>query len=314
MARFSAFSPLGQLRFSAKAPSGAGIYRAIVAAQSGAFDMSPGTEGDAEAYATAMALARARTALDRGAAQHDPTMAIEMLPVLERDYGVIPGEGDSIRERQRALAARIAISGGPREESIENGLRTLLGADFIAYRVQTVAEAGTWPADPSAGPGIFGRDEIAAKLFRITSTIVTTGMPVAFSYAPIDTDDGTRLAPGDVVCVQPDNRPQAEKVAVESVENLTATATFAKAHGGGDILTTGPIPLWSSTKRYAIVVVSDAAVASRETRRKIDDFMGRVSRGVTTWSVFKRSSTTTLGPFVAGDAAGTKPITTITIP
>jgi len=276
--------------------------------------MTPGTQAEAEAYATSMALARCRAVQDRARNQHDTRKAFDMLPALERDYGVVPGETDNVATRQRAVTARKKISNGPRAESIENAIAALLGADFITYRVLTVAEKSVWPTDPALGAGVFGRDEVPTKVFRATTPLSTVSFDCTFSYERVGLDDGVRLAVGDIVCVQAENLAHAEKVTIRAVSGLTAAAVFTRGHDAGSSITTGPFPLSTSTKRHVLVVVSDAAVLDAEKRRKVNDLMARNSRGVTTWAIVKASSPTTIGPLKVGDLVGSKPIGTLTIP
>ena len=314
MPKFSAFTPYGLLKFSGRRPGGQDIYEALVSGQDSALDMAQGTPAEAEAYALAMACARTRAVLERAKNQRVPDKAFDMLAEIEKDFGIIPGESDTIRTRQRAVAARKLISRGSREESIQSALSALLGADFVTYRVLTTGEAVNWPSNPTTGPGVFGRDDIPSKVFYLTSSISITGTPTTFTYARYGADDGARLQGGDIVSVSPENAVIAERVTIASVSGLTATSTFTKAHDANDTLSTGPVPIWTSTKRHVLVVVAATAVLDLEKRRKIHDLMGRISRGVTTWSIVKASSATTVGPTVCGSYLGTTIIGTLTIP
>lgn len=296
MPRCSAFTPFGLMSFSRRTPA-QDIYRAMVAGQSAAFDMTKGTPAEAEAYATSMALARARASIVSARNQHDPGKAYEMLPTTERDFGVVPGETDTIAQRQRVVAARNLISRGPRAESIENALRTLLGDVYVGYRVTSNTEKTVVPADPTNGPGVFARDSIPSKVFCLTSTASMPGVEVPFTYARLGDDDGVRLVAGDIACVEPEHSTQTEKVTILSVSELTATAVFTKGHGVGASVIAGPVPIWRSTKRHVFVVVTSLAAIDPETRRKVHDLMRRISRAVTTWSIIQASSSTTIGPF-----------------
>jgi hypothetical protein len=319
----SIFSPYGLLDYSSDTPSGESIYRSLAAGLEPAFDVSEGTPAEAEIYADAMALASARSTIARAAAQHDTRTAVEMLPALERDYDVVPGEQETVAERQRVLTARRAISQGSRESAIESALRALLGSAFIAYRVTRPSEIATWPASPESGPGVFGRDDLPAKVARLTTSITATSSFVfesEFRYVAISTFEAGVAEPfavGDVVTVEAERVGLTERVVIADVspDGLIAKADFTKAHAAGATLTTGPVPMWTSNQRHVLVVVSDAAATDTETRRRIHDLLRRAVRGVTTWSIVKASTGATVGPFRIGTSGlGTTPLGALPIP
>jgi hypothetical protein len=316
MPRFSAFTPLGMLSFSNRPSHAETIFRALVSALGGNFDLSRGTHIDATAYARARALARARYTLERGGHQADPLKATDLIPALERDYGLAPAEKNTIHARRRAIATRQQILRGARRESVEDGLRQILGDDFIAYRTLTPAEVIAWPQDPSLGPGAFADARIPARVFVLRSSIPITGRAFRFAYAVPGNDDGARLVAGDLAVVQPENTGLAERVTIveafEAGETLEATATFTRAHDVGASLVVGAWPIWVSTQRFALVVVRRAS--DPELRRRVHELMDRIARGVSQWAIVAPRTPTTLGPFTCASPLGTAPLGVLSIP
>jgi hypothetical protein len=316
MPRFSAFTPLGMLRFSSGPSHAETIFRALLSALGDSFDRARGTHVDATAYARARALARARYTLERGGAQGDPLKATELLPVLEQDFGVVPGEKDTIHSRRRAVAARQKILRGARRESIEDGLKQVLGDGFVAYRTLKPSEVTSWPAAPAAGPGLFTEPRIPARVFVLRSSIPVTGSVVRFGYARPGEDDGVRLVAGDVALVQPENTGLAERITIldtfDVEDRPEATAQFTRAHDLGASLVVGPWPVWTSTQRYALVVVRHAI--DPEVRRRVHQLMDRMARGVSQWAIVEPRGPSILGPFTCATPLGTAPLGTLPIP
>lgn len=131
------------------------------------------------------------------------------------------------------------------------------------------------------------------------------------------------LASGDLLAVDVGNWGLAERVTVLATRTEDGvryfSARFEKPHEAGTYATTGPTPLWTSTKRMALVVVDDVTSIDPILVAKIDALFGRIMRAPTTWAIVQESSpgSGTVGPFVVGTTAGSKlgtaPVETITV-
>ncbi len=131
------------------------------------------------------------------------------------------------------------------------------------------------------------------------------------------------LVAGDLLCVDPGNWGLAESVVVAgssgSRADRTFRAVFHRPHSANVYATTGPMPLWSNSKRHALVVVKEAAAVDPATVARIHDLFGRMMRGPTTWAIVQPTTpgAATVGPFVIGDATGSPlgavPIESITL-
>ena len=290
MPALSALTPLGQLRLSAAPSHAARFYDLQTSLWGGTLDLTPGTHAEALIYARALGYGRVRTVLDRAGDQINAAMASDELPAIERDYGLVAGANDTLTSRRAALAVGVALGRGAGRPNVESALSTLLGTAFVAYRTLRPSEAHNYPASPGAGPGVFGRVDLPPKTFRLTSALTALGAQV-FAYDPMSgTDDGTRLTVGDVVSVQIENGALAEKVTITAVGGgnaRTATASFARAHEAGASILTGPTPLWVSTQRHALIVVTNTASITPELRRGVHLLMARIARGISTWAIVR---------------------------
>lgn len=135
------------------------------------------------------------------------------------------------------------------------------------------------------------------------------------------------LTVGQTVTVQGENTHQIERVTVSAVavtppagSNASVgpcfQATFTKSHDIGASVVTGQFPYLWSTQRQLLVVLSSSKALDRETRRKVDEFMRKVARGVDIWATLAPVTTTTSGGTVGGISAGypmgTQPFTSMT--
>jgi hypothetical protein len=314
--RFSAFTPFGQLAFTSKPSHAETLYRAIVGAIGPSFDSSAGTHVEASSYARARALARARATLDRAGHQRDPRKTGELLPSLERDFGLTAAATATVHERRRALAVRMLLACGAGRANVEAALRDLLGDDFVAYRTLRATEVQTWPPAPALGPGVFADPRVPAKVFLLQSAIAYPGI-ATFRYKRPGRDDGARLAANDVAAVQIENGAVAEHVTILSVrdvagEELSASASFSRPHSAGASIVVGPTPLWTSTQRYALVVVRSAR--DPEVRRRVHDLMERIARGVSQWAIVEPETPSRVGPFTCATPLGTTTLGAVSIP
>ena len=283
MPLFSAFTPFGHLAFSSKPSHGESIYGTLKDNFGNVFDTSETGLEQARLYAQAMVLASAQYQVDRAKNNKTPATATELLGVLEHDYQVVPSSKATLPQRRAYLSAVQKITRGNRREAIEDALRTLLGADFIAYRTTLPIEIVSVPANPATGGGVFAGRGTQKKIFQMLGAISTIGVPV---FVPINMLAGEPPLTGETYTIDPDPHRNIERVTIGTVlpDPLYVEITFAKAHDSGT-LGTRPHPYWESNQRHDRIVVSDAAAVDPETRRKINELMGRALRGVSRWSI-----------------------------
>jgi hypothetical protein len=260
-----------------------------------------GSRTEAWAYATAMLLARLRYARKYLANQLDPARVTDLLPVQERKYGLIPGRYATENDRRAALIQRFLLPGGAMRVPVENALRAVLGSAFLAYRVTKPSEIATFPASPGAGPGKFCDVNIQAKIIRLINAVSVTGSPVVAAYQAIDSEADSTITAGDVIVMSANNIGLAEKVTVASSGPGTFTATFTKAHDLGDICTTGSFPYWVSTQGHVLVIVTPAAAADPEMRRKVNAVMGEIMQSVVTWDIVPSTDGVHTDVYTIGD-------------
>lgn len=121
------------------------------------------------------------------------------------------------------------------------------------------------------------------------------------NWSPADAEVLLRV--GDELAVEIENLGLAEKVEVLSVDGTGSgrhfSAIFESVHDYGASATTGPAPIWTSTKRFVLVVVDAVAAIDADLVRKVDTFMSRISRTVTQWAIVQPTSpgASTIGPF-----------------
>lgn len=299
MPKFSAFNPFGMLKFSNAPSRGEQIYRSMYAAKVGALDLTVGSYAEAKLYAQAMGIARGRYALERAFNQQNPFKCIELLPALEKNWAVIPSETDTILDRQLNVAARMMLVRGATREAIVAGLTAILGLHLIAFRTVQPSEIVTEQPTGVTGP-LFARPELPFKLIRLTGPVTTLGSLYTVPYTNADPTAGPILVQkNDIFMVQPDNTGLAEVVTVVSATDSDLSAIFTRSHDIGAFATTQNWVNWTSTQRIYYIIVDNFAALDTETVRRVDDFMGKVSRGVSTWNVVQPTTggASTAGPF-----------------
>jgi len=79
-------------------------------------------------------------------------------------------------------------------------------------------------------------------------------------------------------------------------------------------MTTAPFPYWVSSKRHNVIVLKAAAAADPEKRRQVNELLGRMLRGVSTWDIAAESTPGHAGPFKVGEGLlGVTPIGDLTL-
>lgn len=289
--KFQAFARFnGGFRFSSRPPHGRRIYEAMKEAQGDTYNESFEGRQSARIYAAAMSLAAAQYQADRAIANANPLTATELLPQIERDYQLVPGYLDTLDERRKEADSRRKITRGPRRESIEDALRSLLGVDFIEYRADE-PNVAAWPSQPGE-VGVFAAPGARKKMFRLDEAVAMPGVERTLAITLLF---GESPLAGESYTVDPDTRnPSIEKVTLVAASAASITATFAKPHPAG-ALASRPHPVWISDRRHSLVRVTPAAATDPETRRRINEVMTRMVRGVSRWNVVSDQGTFLLG-------------------
>lgn len=295
--KLSAFTPIGLLRLAGGRPLAAKMYRAMVANFGGQFDTSKGTTIDAWCFANARGQARAQMLRRAASLQNIPQRASFLLPVREKEYGIIPGANATLQDRRREFAARKLAAMGSARHQIETALAALLGADFVAYRPTSVADTLQWSQLDSLDVN-YQRPEVARKLVRIKTSLSMPGAlaqiaTYALEAIPVVPGQSNLLLPGDVLMVEPGRLGRAERVVVADVDNtnssnLIFSAVFTKSHDANSLATTSPFPGYSTTKRHSLIVVKQAAAGDPEKRRWINELMRRMLRSTSTWDIVEQ--------------------------
>lgn len=296
----SAFTAFGHLRFSSRPTHGEQIYRDMVRSLGNGANYSEDFDSLAMArvYANAMAFARAKYAVERAGSQFRPDIALELLPALEEEYGIVPDPGDSIEDRRRTVAAFARISRGARKNNVETVMAELLGDDFIAYLPSD--ETAVSSNDPES-VGIYDAPGTPRSVFQAKHAIMPGTVTVEYEAV---TGQRDHLLVGDRVIVEPGSHGRVEAVDVTGASETTFTATFTKPHDPGATVATGRHPQLTSARRHNVFVLSSTAIRSERLRRKADRAIRRLLRGVSTWTLTEQSE-----PFKVG--TGKIGITTI---
>jgi hypothetical protein len=320
----SAFTPTGLLRLRGEEPLARRLYKATRAVLGPELTGEQASLADTFAYALAMAIARSATLVERAFGQMLPGDVTDLLDAQEEEYGLIPSPTASLTSRRRALAARMLLPGGAGRLNVENSLRALLGGRFIAYRTARPSERAVWPADLAGASQNLALPTVARKLVRVVPAVsVGLGAPQAVAYAPVDPipadGDVHTLDVGDRVFVEPELLARAELVTVAALGAdpsgaPTLTATFQHAHEPGCLATTAPLPTWTSTQRFSLVVVEALAALDPEVRRQVHELMDRIARGVSTWAIVQATAPHQAGPFILGKSPlGATPLGVVAI-
>lgn len=294
--RFSAFSPFGQNPFSSAEPLGRRVYEAIWSNLNGGGAQNFARDGytDARVYMEAMAIARLLAAAQRLGDQIRPDRVLELLAEREDEHGIVVPVSATIAERQAALGAQMRLQLGSGRANLSQALRDLLGAAFVEVRQLPGASLVTAPADPASGPGNFSLPAGPRRLFKLRDNHSSPlGELVGLPYLNLDGSNVAseqRLLVGEVLVLEPEHNTLRERVTVE--DELTdntgvhfAFVTPTQPHHAGALLTTAPWPFWVSTRRHWIVELTPEASLDAETRRRTDERMAQLVRGVSTWSI-----------------------------
>jgi hypothetical protein len=302
--QFSAFAPFGLASFSGKVPLARRLYEALWSNLNGAGkaeNFARGGYTDARVFATAMALARWLTVARKLEAQLRPETVLELLASREDEHGLVVPVGATIAERRLALQVQMRLGLGGSYGNLRQALEDTLGAAFVELGQLPEGSQVSVPADPSPGPGYFIEPQAPRRLFRLRDNLSLVGpriVAIVRLDGTVPTDEELPLV-GESFVVEPEHNVLRERVEILAIgtspPDCLAYASFSKAHHAGALLVTQPWPYWLSNRRHWVVRLTLEAAQDAETRRRADELMGKLVRGVSTWSLTGND-----GPFLLG--------------
>jgi hypothetical protein len=259
----------------------------------------------ARLYANAMAFGRVKYEIERQGREFLPTKALENLPKLEREYGLIPEPGASTSARRAEVVVAARVARGASRINVEAVLAELFGADFVSYVTTEIADVVVSPVTP-IDAGVYSKPGTLRGAFAILWG-VTTGAPVTVACRLL-AGSAASLRAGVRVVIDSGDFGRQEAVTVTAVtpngSDFNVTATFTKPHNHGTVLATGRHASQATSKRSNLFVLSDSAAEDAKKRRRLHRAARRLLRGISTWSAADSS-----GPFDVG--VGRLGITTI---
>jgi hypothetical protein len=317
--RRSIFAPSGQWKHKGGEPLAKRLHRTamqLFGAEKGHFSAERGSTVDLFSFTLAIMVARAADKIERAGGERYARTVYALLPEQEGEHGLVPDPDATIPERKRALEARKVLPRGCGRGELLDGLERLLGDNFVGIHVPNAAanEVSIWPAALGDAPMLLQPADVDRKLIRLLSPIcIGLGAPQWVSYhavdpgAPTDLTLPNTLRKDDRILIEPEIHGRAEPVTVLAIGNTGSVpkfqAVFNNAHEPLCFATTNPFPLWISTQREMVVIVTNKAIIRPATRAQIHDHLSRVLTGVTTWALVQESSpgSGVAGPFTTDD-------------
>lgn len=289
MPALSAFAPIGMMSLSGAPSHAENLHRSMIASYSTEFDVTEGSHMDTTCFADAMAMARARYAIEHAAAQATPDAIDVLLPPLEEAYGLIPGPYDTILDRRAAYRTRRRIPKPPSRILVETALQELLGDDFLALVATPIADAVLHPTMFADPPMLLLSTGVTRKVVRfLDPQYIYAGNSDPIRYEVV-LESGGLLELGDNLIVESETLGLAETTSVLEIGEIDGVPYFVgffeKAHSEGVIAAQQPWPAWASTKRHSLVVLTPSASSDATARRKVNDYMNRTMRATSTWSI-----------------------------
>lgn len=315
MPLLSAFTPLGQLTLSSDPSHSERFYDVLIAGLGGNYDVDVGTRAEATCYARAIGMGHVRYLLEHAGKQIDPSCLDEMLADREREYGIVPGPNDSLPARRGAVGARKLLPRGARREAVEDALRNLLGSAFVAYRTTHADEIVNWPVTLGDQPQNLTLPSTPRKTMRLRNDVsINLGIAQVIECYAVDPVGAMPIA-GDLVTIEPEINGITETVEVLDSNEDGFTAVVNNPHTADCLATTAPYPLWTGSQRASLIIVKASYAIQPETRRKVDELMQRIARGVSTWCVVQETTPTQAGPFIIGHSPiGATPFVLVSTP
>lgn len=334
--KYSLFAPKGLHLYQGGKPLAQAIHETALAlfakygADQGSLSTEPGSLIDLFSFMLALALARAARMNQRADGERFADGAYHLLAAFEQEYGLRPGDGDTLATRRSELAQAKRFPRGCTRAELEQQIRDLLGDDFIGVHIPAAADVVNWPEELGDEPQLLVDPLIPRKLVRLPYA-VSTGLGAAqyIAYEPIDPAAGDdaegTLTAGDQLVIGVENLGLAEVVEVLSVQEPGDGETYplmevvlTKAHDPGALGAAMPFPAWGSSQRHVFAVLTRDAGLDPEIRRKLDDKLTKILAGVTTWTICPASGAAQAGPWTLGDPVlsrlGMNPMGTLSVP
>jgi hypothetical protein len=201
---------------------------------------------------------------------------------------------------------------GDNQIELESGTNYFLSIEFQATGTLGVGSDNSAPTH--GGNGAF--DSASGGAWTAISTRdyifdVVTGYRMQVAYENWNRSlVEIALVKGDVLVVDPGNWGLAEKLIIVDAEGegdeRKFTAAFRRPHSADVFATTGPVPLWSNSKRHVLVVVTAAAAVDPSMVARTNELFRRIMRGPTTWAIVQPTTAgaATAGPFKIGGTLG----------
>jgi hypothetical protein len=313
MPKFSSFQPFGHLRFSSKRPHGETIYNDKLR-NCGADENFQGPVYRGKLFCDAMLSAGIRYFLERIGAQFDPRQADQLLPVHEREYGLVPNASATMSQRREDLFRYRRLKPDARASSVGQTLFDLLGDKFANYRTQRNEETGTLAEIEQAAryntdfDALMVPPSVPIQIGRVRRALHDKSSRRKLFEIDWLFGKPTPLSVGQRIIIDAGRWRQSEIVAIkETLGESQYRAVFRRAHVEGAIVLTGLFPLTWSPKRRHFLTLEYPWAADPETRRKINSTMRVITRGVSTWQTMDGEES--VGPFtVGGGRIGITPI------
>jgi hypothetical protein len=181
--------------------------------------------------------------------------------------------------------------------------------DGVAPSAVLVDPDEVW--DAADGPGTWLPPDTVQKWHRLDGDVYAGVQTVSTTHMASSTEP---FAVGEQLVVHPGVLGRQERIVVSAVNGSSITATFRRPHEAGAPITSTPWPLAFSYNRVILVVVSQSAARSYQSRANIDDLMDRMLSESDHWNIVEESGPGTLGPFRVSDGRiGCTPIVSISI-
>jgi hypothetical protein len=293
-----------------------------------------GSDDELKLYAWSVVLGSALYEAEKAGNQANPLKASDLIPLLEQDFGIIPGAKDSLQDRQNAIAVAELFPRGCIPSNVVNASKLIVAAmNFLAYvpspEAPNPTRFPTWPISVGVVPGQFKDVRVLPRFLQLIDPVATTGERwVAYENLDTTITTPTLILNGETVVVQAGNTSTMERVTVDNVATPAAVpsgctpgynyfqADFQRSHDIGAPIVTGNYPYWWSTQRLSYIVVSATAAVNRQLRAKLDVLLGKILRTVDMWAIVQATTITatggTVGPLVVGGGMGTQSVGSVT--
>jgi hypothetical protein len=316
---YSLFAPPGLGQYVGGKPRAQAIHETALAlfakysADQGSLSTEEGSLVDLFCFMVALAFARVARTNELANGERYASGAYYLLGATEGEHELRPGADDTLGARRRALAGAKRLPRGSALPELEQQLRDLLGDDYVGVHITAADDVDLWPADLGDQPQLLAAADIPRKLVRLPYQVSTgLGSPQYLAYEPLDPlpEDGSEgtLRAGDMAVIGVDNLGRAETVEVLAIEEPgdgevypLMRVTVNRPHGPGSLCAAMPFPAWGSSRRHVFIVLTEAAALDAETRRKVNDLMGKIATGVTTWSISPANGSGGAGPLTLDD-------------